>query len=174
MLLGLAASCAAQRYSFREYRSGLENLNITGIAQDRTGFLWAGTENGLYRYDGVQFLNFGSAQGLTGHTIQNLFVGPDGTLWVGTSAGIFFERKDGNFAEVKPPPGEEHFSVRAGTTFAANQSGTVIAATRRGAVLLRRTGDDYWIAEPMQLAGNRIRSVFFAPGGALWYGCDND
>ncbi|HEV2213825.1 MAG TPA: two-component regulator propeller domain-containing protein, partial [Terracidiphilus sp.] len=74
VLSGFAAGCLAQRYSFREYRMGLSNLNITGIAQDRTGYLWAGTENGLYRYDGIQFLRFGSSAGVTGRLIQDLFV----------------------------------------------------------------------------------------------------
>ena len=48
-------SCSAQRYSFREYTQGLGNLNIACLAQDRTGYLWVGTQNGLYRYDGSQF-----------------------------------------------------------------------------------------------------------------------
>jgi len=174
MLLGLAASCAAQRYSFREYRSGLGDLNITGIAQDRTGYLWAGTENGLYRYDGVQFLRFGANTGMTGRTVQNLFVGPDGTLWVGTSDGIFFERKDGDFSQVTPPDGNGHFSLRAGTTFAANSSDAVVAVTRQGAMLMRRTGHDQWSAQPMHLDGARIRSATYGPNGALWYGCDDD
>ncbi|MGB6975628.1 MAG: diguanylate cyclase [Terracidiphilus sp.] len=174
MLLGLAASCAAQRYSFREYRAGLANLNITGIAQDRTGFLWAGTENGLYRYDGVQFLRFGVDRGLTGRMIQNLFVGPDGTLWVGTGRGIFFERKDGNFEEVKPPGGNGHFSVRSGTSFAARSTDAVVAATRRGAILLRRAANDHWTAESMRLESNHIFSVLYASDGTLWFGCDYD
>jgi diguanylate cyclase (GGDEF)-like protein len=173
MLLGLAASCAAQRYSFREYRTGLGNLNITGIAQDRTGYLWAGTENGLYRYDGVQFLRFGPDQGLTGRTVESVFVGPDGTLWAGTTDGIFFERKDGSFAEVKPPNGG-HFDMRSGTTFTANRLDQVVAAVQRGAFLLRRTGEDTWAAQAMNLEGGHIRSVLFGPSGALWYGCDED
>ena len=172
--IGVVSSAVAQHYSFREYRSGLANLNITAIAQDRIGYLWAGTQDGLYRYDGVQFLRFGTSQGLTGHIIQDLFVSPDGTLWVGTTTGIFFERTDGNFAEVMPHEDKGHFYVRAGTTFAANQPDVVVAATRRGAILLRHSGEDHWSAQPMTLADNHIRSVLFAPGGALWYGCGDD
>jgi len=103
----LAVTCQAQRYSFREYTQGLGNLNIQSLAQDRTGFLWVGTQNGLYRYDGSQFQSFGVAQGLPERMIQDLYVGMDGTLWVAASTGFFFEQKDGRFAQVQPStPGD--------------------------------------------------------------------
>src|ERR1700689_5435262 len=87
--LGLAAASAlGQRYSFSEATEGLGDLNVNSIVQDRSGYLWVGTENGLYRYDGRQFHHYGSGEGLKEHGIQSLFVGPDGTLWVGATAGI--------------------------------------------------------------------------------------
>lgn len=173
MLSGCVAGCLAQRYSFREYRTGLANLNINGIAQDRTGYLWAGTENGLYRYDGIQFLRFGASAGVTGRTIENLFVGPDGTLWVGTTEGIFFERSDGNFGEAVPPGGG-HFSLQSGTTFASDVQNRVIAATRQGAILFQKTAENTWTAEPMQLGTGHVLSMTYGPDGALWYGCGED
>ncbi|HUX43119.1 MAG TPA: diguanylate cyclase [Terracidiphilus sp.] len=173
-LLCLATVCTAQRYTFRAFHSGLGNLNITSIAQDRTGYLWAGTENGLYRYDGSQFLRFGANAGLTGRTIQDVFVSPDGTLWAGTTTGLFFLRHDGIFAEVRPPDGDGRLSLQAGTTLAARMPDKVVAATRRGAFLIRRTGAEAWTAQPMNLLGENIWSVLYGPQGALWYGCDND
>ena len=58
-----APACLAQRYSFREYTEGLGDLNVNCIAQDRTGYLWVGTENGLYRYDGAQFRSMATPRG---------------------------------------------------------------------------------------------------------------
>ena len=74
LLVAGSMTCAAQRYSFREYTQGLGNLNIASLAQDRTGFLWVGTQNGLYRYDGGQFQAFGDAQGIPERLIQSLYV----------------------------------------------------------------------------------------------------
>ena len=96
-------SCSAQRYSFREYIQGLGNLNIAWLAQDRTGYLWVGTQNGLYRYDGSQFQRYGASEGLPERMIQNLYVGVDGTLWVATTTQHFLRAKNGKFAEVHPP-----------------------------------------------------------------------
>ena len=56
-LLILAWSCVgvAQQYSFHHYvaADGLQNLTILSLAQDGAGYLWAGSEGGLYRYDAM-------------------------------------------------------------------------------------------------------------------------
>ena len=174
-LLGaMQAVCAAQRYSFREYTEGLGNLNIACLVQDQTGYLWVGTQNGLYRYDGTRFQSFGVAQGVPERMIQSLYVGPDGTLWVATTTGIYFEKRDGHFAEVKSPVPGGQFLQSAGTVFTANRPDEVVAVTRSGAFRVRHTDDEHWTAESMHLEGGSLRSVLYAPDGALWYGCDSD
>ncbi len=173
--LGLAGpACLSQQYSFSTVSAGLGNLDVNCIAQDRAGYLWVGTENGLYRYDGRSFKQFGAADGLHGHVIQSLFAGPDGTLFVGTTAGIYFERKDGSFGQVHPPAPVSDFSQRIGTVFTALAPDRVVTADRSGAFLLRHVAIDSWAAEPMYLEGTAIWSVLAAPDGSLWYGCDAD
>ena len=175
LALGLAASASvAQEYSFSTVTEGLGNLNVNCIAQDRTGYLWVGTENGLYRYDGRAFKQFGAADGLRGHFVQSLYISPDGTLFAGTTSGIYFERQDGQFAEMHPPAPITDFSQRIGTVFASIAPGQVVTADRSGPFLLRRLGADNWAAEPMPLQGRLIWSVLATPDGSLWYGCDDD
>ena len=174
LLCAMAAPCRAQRYSFRAYTDGLHNLNINSIAQDRTGYLWVGTENGLFRYDGSQFREYGSGEGLNARIIEELYLGPDGTLWVGTTTGLYFERRNGNFAEVRPPGGTGQFVLRGGTAFTAPGPDQVAVAVRIGGFLLRHGGPDLWTAEPLQLESGTIWSVLAAPGGVLWYGCGED
>ncbi len=166
--------CFGQRYSFRTTSAGLGDLNINCIAQDRTGYLWVGTENGLFRYDGVQFRQYGAAEGIHGRTVQDIFLGLDGTLWVGTTHSLYFQRHDGTFAEVRPPGPVTEFSQRIGTVFTAKQQDQVVMADRSGAYLLRRMEPERWEAEPMPLDGKAIWSVLYGPAGELWYGCDQD
>ena len=168
------ASVSAQRYSFREYTQGLGNLNITAIQQDRTGYLWVGTQNGLYRYDGSQFQRFGANQGIPDRIIDNLYVGQDGTLWVGTSAGIYFGRKDGQFASVKLPFPLNEFTHPTGTTFASHRPDEIVTVSSSRGVVLRRRDHDQWFTEPMNLQGAFIWSVLYGPDGSLWYGCDKE
>ena len=172
LLVAGSMTCAAQRYSFREYTQGLGNLNIASLAQDRTGFLWVGTQNGLYRYDGGQFQAFGDAQGIPERLIQSLYVGLDGTLWVASSTGIFFEESEGRFKQVRPAAGGQ-FVPRTGTIFTANKPNEVVAVVESGAVVFHKTGDG-WAPTHMQLDGGDVRSVLYSPDGALWYGCDSD
>jgi len=164
----------AQQYSFSTLTEGLGNLNVNCITQDQAGFLWVGTENGLYRFDGREFSSFGVADGLQGHVIQSLFANADGTLFVGTTTGIFFKRPDGKFDQIHPPSPVTDFSQRIGTVFTSIAPGQVVTADRSGAFLLRESDNGAWTPESLHLEGQFIWSVLAAPGGVLWYGCDED
>src|ERR1700730_15637759 len=81
---------SAQRYTFRQYgvAEGLTNLTVGCLLQDRTGYLWAGTDNGLFRYDGTTFQSFMHRDGLPATDIRSLAESPDGVLWVATGDGV--------------------------------------------------------------------------------------
>ena len=64
------------------------------MASDHQGYLWLGTENGLFRFSGQGFEAFGRRQGIAGLTILDLAIDPRGTLWIGTDENIY--RWDGN------------------------------------------------------------------------------
>jgi diguanylate cyclase (GGDEF)-like protein len=76
-------------YTFRSYgpEQGLRNQAVTGMAQDRDGFIFVATEDGLFRYDGSRFDRFGSADGLIGDSIVSLYSEPGGRIWVIGSKG---------------------------------------------------------------------------------------
>jgi len=185
-VLGLIVPrCASQQFSFSTANDGLGDLNLNCIAQDKSGYLWVGTENGLYRYDGSSFRQFGVSDGLAEHAIQSLFLGLDGTLWVGTTSSIYFRLPNGKFAAVSPPAPLNQFSYRIGTVFTAVSGNEVMTADRSGAFLLRHVEPERWAAEPLHLEGNSIWSLQYEPepangpghtghGGVLWYGCDLD
>ncbi len=75
----------AQREAYRLYDedSGLAYGALNALSQDRAGFLYAATENGLYRYDGLRFSRLGAESGLpiTG-TVNAVVATPDGRVWV--------------------------------------------------------------------------------------------
>ncbi len=101
--LAFAFTAFAQEYSFRRYgpAEGLQNLVVLSLAQDHAGYIWAGTEGGLYRYDGTRFRLMGQAEGLPCSTeVHGLFVASDGALWANTCARIF--RFDGQRFRVDP------------------------------------------------------------------------
>ena len=82
-----------QRYRFREYGlvEGLQSLEVEAVFQDHTGFVWAGTGNGLFRYDGNDFIEFNRSSGLASNRIDHIAQSSDGTLWVATARGVSFQ-----------------------------------------------------------------------------------
>src|SRR5260370_40366590 len=90
LLLTVPGLIYGQRYSFKLYSraQGLGNLATLTLRQDSTGYLWVGTQHGLFRYDGAHFLTFDVEQGLPSPRIESLYETQDGVLWVGTSAGL--------------------------------------------------------------------------------------
>ena len=67
---------------------GLRNLVIGGIAQDRNGFLWVATDDGVYRFNGERFTHFSVDHGLSSSLNFVVAIGPDGAPCVGSPNGL--------------------------------------------------------------------------------------
>jgi ligand-binding sensor domain-containing protein len=69
---------------------GLSDAHINSIVQDKYGFMWFGTPNGLNRYDGYSMRTFytDKAGSLPSNNIRTLYSDSKGLLWVGTTRGI--------------------------------------------------------------------------------------
>jgi len=68
---------------------GLPQDYVQTIAQTSDGYLWLGTNEGLARFDGYDFVTFTKEMGaLPSNTVTVLAAGADGTLWIGTPNGL--------------------------------------------------------------------------------------
>lgn len=70
---------------------GLAGDGVNAIVQDRQGNLWFGTDNGLSRFDGTNWVNYRQGSGshaLVGKRVLALYVDRLGVLWVGTDQGL--------------------------------------------------------------------------------------
>jgi len=174
-----AASLQAQRYNFKFFgeEEGLNNLAVEAVLQDQAGFLWAGTQNGLYRYDGSRFTAFNQNDGLPGVRIESLYESSDGTLWVGTDGGLARGRR-GHFEPVpissgkgKVVPGiigrQAISSDRTGKLYFATEQGLAIGevAKKTGAVRFTMLPAAKGVSDP------EVTSVFTDSQGTVWYGC---
>ena len=83
--------CFGQDFSFRliDKARGLPTNTVYDIVQDKRGFVWLGTDRGLYRYDGREYkLYFSKKQ--DGKSLSNLIEDGDGKIWCQNFSGQFF------------------------------------------------------------------------------------
>lgn len=87
LLLCSLPSCSEPNWRFTHYddHNGMSQWHLTRILQDKQGFMWFATWNGLNRYDGYDFTVFKSQPGdgntLTSDRIRNMQLGDDGNIY---------------------------------------------------------------------------------------------
>src|SRR2546423_15261464 len=80
---------------------------VRAIAQTPDGYLWLGTEAGLYRFDGLRFVPWESRfyERLAGPSVWSLLTARDGSLWIGFSSGGIGNLRDGHLKNYSPNDG---------------------------------------------------------------------
>jgi len=90
---------------------GLSQNAVLAIWQDSQGFMWFGTEGGLNKYDGYQFIVYkhdpDDPTTLSDDFVSSIYEDRDGNLWVGTRNGLNrFDRATGTFTRYQHDPGD--------------------------------------------------------------------
>jgi diguanylate cyclase (GGDEF)-like protein len=175
LLLLTSGVVCAQEYNFRNFgvAEGLNNLAVRQIYQDRVGFIWVSTENGIFRYDGQRFEAFGLEQGIPSTSGAAFGDAPDGSLLVGGDFGLYqlsgnhFQKLPVVFKTVSWAQGIQ--SDRKGHTFIGTDSGLVELYSEPGqhGFALRRFPQAQGTSGP----GAYGVSV---DGDILWYGCGKE
>ncbi len=108
LLVFCTSSIYGQGYYFRHYQveNGLSHNTVHCIVQDKEGFLWFGSKDGLNRFDGITFKIFrpdpSDSTSLGNNFVYSLHVDPKGTLWVGTREGVYrYNAKTESFRFIK-------------------------------------------------------------------------
>jgi diguanylate cyclase (GGDEF)-like protein len=104
---------------------GLDAVTVTAMGQDTLGFLWIGTQTGLYRYDGAHAQKMTEVEGLIGHYVLDMVIAPDGTPWFAGNRGIAYY-KDGRF-EGLAIPASAMALASSSQIFAVDSKGVVYA-----------------------------------------------
>ena len=152
LLLAVCLSALrAERYSFRHYgpSEGLTNVVVYSLLQDKTGFIWAGTPNGLFRFDGREFRRFDPAS-VAGSPAIRALVEIDGKqILVGTSCGVV--RLEGN--QFKPVPLGRKTQLESSANLASESSSSALLAVEAGLARITLNGRVKWISNrPAQTA----------------------
>jgi diguanylate cyclase (GGDEF)-like protein len=156
------------RTTFRTYaqEEGLSDPSVECVLQDRVGYLWAGTDDGLFRFDGRQFLRFGRDQGLPATRIYQLFETAEGRFYAATGAGLA-RLTAGRFVVLGEKDGLGPFAIMH-QGLASDAAGTVYVGTDRG--LYSGKNDHYeWDKEANALGEGPVGGVHVDAAGALYF-----
>ena len=99
-----------------------KNLKIQNLFQDQQGFIWVGTDHGLYLFDGVDFEKTISDSTNIKASISCIYQDRNQTMWVATEGGEMFRRRSDKFKKVTAP---FHSAVKA---------------------IINRKSDELWVA----------------------------
>jgi len=85
----------SQKKRLFDFNEGLSNSLINEVYQDHLGFIWVATEDGLNRFDGIQFKPFSDDKnGLKANFLTSIYEDSRGTLWVGLINGLQVYKHD--------------------------------------------------------------------------------
>ncbi len=112
----------------------LDGLGLRCLAESTDGTMWFGTDEGVRRYDGIDWSVYTSADGIRGRSVITLCAARDGSLYAGTEMGIsrFYA---GSWHRIFPPEGDLPWPVN---DLMEASEGDIWAGTAWGALNLRQ------------------------------------
>ena len=177
-IFGLDEPTAIEHYTVEQ---GLPSDYVNCIIQDRFGFIWIGTRDGLCRYDGYQFKIFRSSLpgkgALTYGDINCIYEDRTGTLWIGTFTGLNkYNRVNDTFTSYTFNPDDStSLSDQQVRTIFEDNTGTLWIGTRNGLnkfnadrktfTHIKNNPDD-----SKTISCNGISAIFQDITGCLWFG----
>ncbi|MET0616631.1 MAG: two-component regulator propeller domain-containing protein, partial [Luteibacter sp.] len=139
---------------------------VTALAQTADGYLWLGTQTGLFRFDGVHFERYRPGVGgdFLASSVASLHAPPSGGLWVGFRYGVASFIEDDRATHYAGGSGLPTATIYA---IGATPDGRVWAATFGGLALLV---DGHWriVGAAMGLPGEHARNLSVDREGRLW------
>lgn len=170
------------RWSIEE---GLSQSVAGALLQDQEGFLWIGTEDGLNRFDGVEFMVFRSnpanPAALSNNHVTALVQAPDRTIWVGTYGGGLDRydpatRQFHNYRHVPADPAS--LSDDQVQALLVDRLGMLWVGTLGGGLNRLESGSGGFLrfqheaSDPGSLSNDVVRALAADATGALWIGTD--
>ena len=166
------------RFTHLSTEQGLSQSRVDHMLQDRRGFIWIGTYNGLNRYDGYRFKIYKpdatNPDSLSGLFVSALFEDRSGILWIGTDQGLDrFDPVTERFTHFRADPNNPHGLSGFPEHITQDRDGVLWLATHNGLDRLdppsarfthyRNDPDD-----SHSLSSNDVRFVLEDRQGTLW------
>jgi len=99
----VAIHIQGQELTYKNYseQNYLPSSEVYQVFQDRSGFIWFATDNGIVKFDGANFETFDKSNGLVDHVVFGFYEDNFGRLWLRTYLGEAFYYKNGKIVAAK-------------------------------------------------------------------------
>ncbi len=175
----LVASAAGQDFRFQtlDIQDGLPQNMVDCIIQDRQGFIWFGTWNGLCRYDGYSFEVFSGNESDLGNDnfIYTLQEDAEGNIWIGTQQNLYLYIYDQDRFYNWQTLVDSAFNVDLSYVHAITQGpdGSMLVGSNQGLFLFGQQSGRLIIQRHIDLegyiSGTEINDIVF-DGKWIWLG----
>lgn len=152
--------------TFRSWQreQGLPENYVRAVAQTLDGYIWVGTDEGVSRFDGVNFFSLGPQEGFAGGPVQILYGDTRGALWIGSvNAGLSCWR-GGRLWKFTTSDGLPSMSI---TALAEDRVGRIWIGTPNG-LALWQDGRIQLLPGAEIFGGKTIQSIFCDGKGIVW------
>jgi len=165
------------RFQIVDRKDGLPLNTVSSIVQDRAGFMWLGTADGLARWDGQRFLTFrhdpANPATISASWVNEILLARDGTLWIGTEGGGVNRYRQGNSTFDRFEAANDPETLHSGSILSMSEGpdGRIWIGTQGGGlgVLDPATGKvrSYSTEDGMQPV---VSAVLADDDGTVWVG----
>lgn len=164
--------------------NGLSQNTVHHILQDRDGFMWFATEDGLNKYDGYNFTIYKNNQNdeysISDNFIWTIYQDRSGVLWVGTNSGGLcrFDREKDKFVSFKnDPQNPNSLTLNNVRAIYEDSSGNIWVGTENGLDKFNRKEKTFVHYrhdpnDPYSLSNDVVLSIFEDKDSDLWIGSD--
>jgi ligand-binding sensor domain-containing protein/serine phosphatase RsbU (regulator of sigma subunit) len=151
-------------------KDGLPQNSANCIIQDKNGYVWFGTEEGLVRFDGIKFTVFNqdNTPAIKNNYIYTMCLDKSGRLWLGTHGGGLTLYDNGKFSTFDISDGLSNTNITALSVVSDN---SLWIGTKGGGLNHYKDGKFTTLTVKDGLANNIIQSIFQdLDDGSLWIG----
>src|SRR6266850_2893789 len=143
---------------------------VRAIAQSGDGYLWLGTEAGLYRFDGLRFVPYDPSRSEHPHgpAVLSLLAARDGSLWMGFGSGGIAQLRDGQVTQFLPGEGVPGGGI---LSLVEDAAGSIWAAGLYGFGSFQN-GKWRRVGKEMGYAAPAAQALLVDQAGTLWVATD--